>query len=247
MTREPNSKPEIDYHDFKWRILTQDLTPAPLEPLNLRLDLLESFIAAPNLGSEQSMKGNDWTSSPGKLIIVDLSSPFMNVDSACALFEICLGVFLKQKMDTGRIVALDEAHKVGDNVNPRLKLVTNIHCGIKFLRESAAAQKLTESLVTIIGLQRHLACRVIIATQEPTIFPKLLCGLEKGLTSQSAGPQGEGIPVFSTDEFPRLLPSMSTASEKIHGIYPTETYMVSKPALEAFPMNENRVDGSVDE
>jgi len=174
MAREPNPKPGIDYHDFKRRILTKDLTSAQLGPLNLRLDLLESFIAAPNLGSEQSTKGNDWTSSPGKLIIVDLSCPFVNADSACALFEICLGVFLEQKMDTGRIVALDEAHKVGDVANPRLRIVTNIHYGMKFLRESAAAQKLTESLITTVRLQRHLACRVIIATQEPTISPKLL-------------------------------------------------------------------------
>ena len=44
----------------------------------------------------------------------------------------------------------------------------------QFLRESPAAQKLTESLVTAVRLQRHLACRVIIATQAPTISPRLL-------------------------------------------------------------------------
>ncbi len=132
MAREPNPKPGIDYHDFKRRILATDLTPAQLGPLNLRLDLLESFIAAPNLRSKQSTKGNDWTSSPGKLIIVDLSCPFVDADSACALFEICLGVFLEQKMDTGRVVALDEAHKVGDVANPRLKLVANITTKLSF-------------------------------------------------------------------------------------------------------------------
>ena len=42
------------------------------------------------------------------------------------------------------------------------------------MRESPAAQKLTESLITAVRLQRHLACRVIIATQEPTISPRLL-------------------------------------------------------------------------
>ena len=59
MTRELNSKSEIDYHDFKRRILATDLTSAQLEPLNLRLDLLESFIAVPNLRFKQSIKGND--------------------------------------------------------------------------------------------------------------------------------------------------------------------------------------------
>ena len=33
---------------------------------------------------------------------------------------------------------------------------------------------LTESLLTVIRQQRHLATRVIIATQEPTISPSLL-------------------------------------------------------------------------
>lgn len=42
------------------------------------------------------------------------------------------------------------------------------------MRESTTAQKLTDSLVTAVRLQRHLACRVVIATQEPTISPKLL-------------------------------------------------------------------------
>jgi len=77
-------------------------------------------------------------------------------------------------MNIGRVVALDEAHKVDDVANPRLKLVANIYYEIKFLRESAAAQKLTKSLVTIVRLQRHLACRVIIITQEFIISPKLL-------------------------------------------------------------------------
>lgn len=39
---------------------------------------------------------------------------------------------------------------------------------------STSSQKLTDSLVDAIRLQRHLACRVIIATQEPTISPSLL-------------------------------------------------------------------------
>jgi len=125
MAREPNLKSGIDYRDFKQRILAKDLTPAQLGPLSLRLDLLESFIAAPIAKSKRSSKGNDWTASPGKLIIVDLSCPFVDADTACALFDICLGVFLEQKMDTGRVVALDEAHKVGDTVDPSPALIAN--------------------------------------------------------------------------------------------------------------------------
>ncbi len=42
------------------------------------------------------------------------------------------------------------------------------------MTDSPGAQKLTDSLLSLIRLQRHSACRIIIATQEPTISPKLL-------------------------------------------------------------------------
>lgn len=126
MAREPNLKPGIDYRDFKRRILANDLIPAQLGPLNLRLDLLESFIAAPMANSKRNAGGNDWTSYPGKLIIVDLSCPFVDADTACALFDICLGMFLEQKMDTGRVVALDEAHKVGHTLDRSRILNSNM-------------------------------------------------------------------------------------------------------------------------
>lgn len=39
---------------------------------------------------------------------------------------------------------------------------------------SSAGNTLTESLLSVIRQQRHLASRIIIATQEPTISPALL-------------------------------------------------------------------------
>ena len=42
------------------------------------------------------------------------------------------------------------------------------------MTSSAPAIAFTENLVQVIRQQRHLATRVIIATQEPTISPKLL-------------------------------------------------------------------------
>ena len=132
MAREPNLKPGIDYLDFKRRILAKNLTPAQLGPLSLRLDLLESFIAAPIAHSKRNAKGNYWTSSPGKLIIVELSCPFVDADTACALFDICLGVFLEQKIDTGRVIALDEAHKVGDTLDPSRILNSNTQYDLSF-------------------------------------------------------------------------------------------------------------------
>ena len=53
-----------------------------------------------------------WSYRAGSLTIVDLSCPFVNESFACTLFNMCLSIFLEDRQDIGRIVALDEAHKV---------------------------------------------------------------------------------------------------------------------------------------
>lgn len=74
---------------------------------------------------------------------------------ACSLFNICLSLFLEQNPESvGQVVALDEAHK--------------------YMNGSPDSQTLTDSLLAAIRLQRHLGARIIIATQEPTVSPKLL-------------------------------------------------------------------------
>jgi len=44
----------------------------------------------------------------------------------------------------------------------------------KFLRSSVEAQKLTSDLAAIVRQQRHLASRMLVATQEPTVSGELL-------------------------------------------------------------------------
>lgn len=85
---------------------------------------------------------------------MDLSCPCVTAETACSLFGICLSLFLEQSTNVGRFVALDEAHK--------------------YTTDSAECQTLTESLLSVIRLQRHLGARVFISTQEPTISPRLL-------------------------------------------------------------------------
>ncbi|KAL8670719.1 MAG: hypothetical protein Q9224_007655, partial [Gallowayella concinna] len=53
-----------------------------------------------------------WTPLPGSLTIVDLSDRFVDENSACALFDVCLSLFLENQPEGGTILALDEAHKV---------------------------------------------------------------------------------------------------------------------------------------
>lgn len=53
-----------------------------------------------------------WSFEAGTLTIVDLSCPFIDESAACAMFDICLALFLEERAGVGRIIALDEAHKV---------------------------------------------------------------------------------------------------------------------------------------
>ena len=57
-------------------------------------------------------KSDIWSFHPGSLTIIDLSCPFVDESAACALFSICLTLFMEGRTKSGRIVALDEAHKV---------------------------------------------------------------------------------------------------------------------------------------
>lgn len=121
-------------------------------------------------------KSNIWDFLPGSVTIVDLSCPFVDESFACTLFNMCLSIFLDNRQGVGRIVALDEAHKVHSLLVPvprsRTQLfMTNI---VQFMSEDVNASTLTDTLLSVIRQQRHLATRVVIATQEPTISPKLL-------------------------------------------------------------------------
>jgi hypothetical protein len=49
-----------------------------------------------------------------QLTIVDLSCPCISPDVACSLSNVCFGIFMEQDTKVGRVVALDEAHRVSD-------------------------------------------------------------------------------------------------------------------------------------
>ncbi|EFX05687.1 hypothetical protein CMQ_3756 [Grosmannia clavigera kw1407] len=147
----------FNYEKFKRRIFQSELTSMQTNPLKQRLDTLESFMPRndSNKKTPGTASGNDWTAKPGQLTVVDLSCPCVTPDMACWLFKIALQLFLKGDMTTGRIVALDEAHK--------------------YMRDtSGGSRALTERLLEVVRNQRHQGARVIISTQEPTVSPKLL-------------------------------------------------------------------------
>ncbi|RBR09934.1 uncharacterized protein FIESC28_09680 [Fusarium coffeatum] len=159
----------FDYKAFKTALSTETLTAGQLLPLQQRLETLESFMiteqiiangsASRSKGKSRekestSSQGSKWDLLAGELTIVDLSCPCVTAETACSLFNICLSLFLEREPTIGRVVALDEAHK--------------------YMNDSSDSQTLTESLLSIIRLQRHLGTRVILSTQEPTVSPKLL-------------------------------------------------------------------------
>ena len=61
---------------------------------------------------KEEANASAWSFAPGTLTIIDLSCPFVDDSAACALFTICLELFLENRGDVSRVVALDEAHKV---------------------------------------------------------------------------------------------------------------------------------------
>ncbi|KAF7981662.1 hypothetical protein HWV62_32782 [Athelia sp. TMB] len=130
--------------------------PAQLSGLEQRLALLESFLAK-KVFTKKSQFSKSPRFAPGQITIVDLSDPFIDAGSACGLFEIITRLFVRANVDTGKVLVVDEAHKY---------LVNN---------DSAAG--LTGTLLELTREQRHLAMRVIISTQEPTVIPPTLLDL----------------------------------------------------------------------
>ncbi|KAI2631170.1 hypothetical protein GGS21DRAFT_523631 [Xylaria nigripes] len=149
----------FNYRKFTKKLKRVELMGEQNRALQQRLDALESFMVPDQVSSQTSpqegmMVGTSWKPNTGELIIVDLTCPCVTAPTACALFNICLSIFLEQDSSFGRVIALDEAHR--------------------YMGESSECKILTDSLLAAIRFQRHLGARIIISTQEPTISPKLL-------------------------------------------------------------------------
>ncbi|KAI0419825.1 hypothetical protein F5X98DRAFT_384106 [Xylaria grammica] len=149
----------FNYHEFIQKLEGERLSPDQWRGLRQRLDTLQSFMVPGQVNPSGNHKrgvrlGTNWMPRAGELLIVDLSCPCVTTSMACALFNICLSIFLAQDSSLGRIIALDEAHR--------------------YMGETADSEVLTNSLLSAIRFQRHLGARIVISTQEPTISPRLL-------------------------------------------------------------------------
>jgi hypothetical protein len=105
-----------DYLSFKDRLMEQGFTRAQEGSLKLRLLLLESFLADTEQPRGAAARlNNTLNSAPGTLTISDLSCPFVSQNDIYALFSICLGIFMESQGQCGRVLAMDETHKVSEH------------------------------------------------------------------------------------------------------------------------------------
>jgi DNA helicase HerA-like ATPase len=122
----------------------------------------------------------DWDSrfEAGQLTIIDLSDPFIDPASACGLFEIVTRLFKRADVGTGKVLVVDEAHKVRCNGTEGIPPANTSY---QYLSTQTSSSSLTQALLSMIRQMRHLALRVIISTQG-TFLLIVLVGVCKSLT-----------------------------------------------------------------
>jgi hypothetical protein len=94
----------LDYIKFKQALKLESFDPTQTNMLEMRLNLLESFLDLTDKAPQPDFL-------PGEITIMDLSDAFISPNTACILFKLGLESFL-QCAAPGKLVVLDEAHKV---------------------------------------------------------------------------------------------------------------------------------------
>ena len=106
---------EFDYEAFRRAVDEKkavEFTREQKMPLDLRLQLLETMliecqnVTGPRLGSVKEYF------KAGMVTIIDLTDPFINASAAGSLFDIALSLYLETSITSGKLLVLDEAHKV---------------------------------------------------------------------------------------------------------------------------------------
>jgi hypothetical protein len=98
----------FSYTEFKSRLAEKKFNQEQLSGLEQRMSLLESFLEK---GSKRTSVKTRF--EEGQLTVVDLTDPFIDAGHANALFEIVTRLFERAVVGTGKVLVVDEAHKVG--------------------------------------------------------------------------------------------------------------------------------------
>jgi hypothetical protein len=98
------------YREFMARLeeCKTSFNTSQLTGLEQRMALLTSFMDPNTAGLSLDRP----RFAPGQLTIIDLSDPFIDSASACGLFEIITRLFVRADVGTGKVLVVDEAHKV---------------------------------------------------------------------------------------------------------------------------------------
>jgi hypothetical protein len=153
--QKQDSKPT--FPQFRAHIDQMEFSPSQRSPLELRLQLLASFLkedrsnalmfpGSPDVGTVLRQSNN--------MVVCDLTDPLFNGDQANGVFAVVLSKFVATPAAHGRLVVLDEAHKYLD---------------------PSGRDGLSQAVVSTVRQMRHLGVRTIISTQSPrTLPPELL-------------------------------------------------------------------------
>ena len=96
----------------------KEMNPAQKAGLKQRLDLLQTFtrqtrsVPLANSSRNTVTLREEERFAAGMITIIDLSDPFVDPALAGAIFEICIRIFQRASVDTGKVLVVDEAHKV---------------------------------------------------------------------------------------------------------------------------------------
>lgn len=113
-----NDKGVLDYKVFKARLTKEKFDATQTNMLDMRLNLLESFLDLTGNAVEPAQL-------PGEVTIMDLSDAFITPSTACILFKLGLDRFLNASKRVAKLVVLDEAHKVSSHINPHTSSFAN--------------------------------------------------------------------------------------------------------------------------
>ena len=110
---DKNRTKEFNYKDFR-KDVPNKLESGQRTMLEQRLLNLDSFL--------QDARTDVFDHEPGTLTVVDLTSDWIDAREACQLFDICLQIFMEGVSSSSggppsRVIALDEAHKVGRHLS----------------------------------------------------------------------------------------------------------------------------------
>lgn len=97
----------LNYNEFKNRVAAENFDSHQSNMLEMRLNLLETFL-------DHTGKLPEPSYASGEIVIMDLSDQFITPSTACILFKLGLEQFLNCSKAKGKLVVLDEAHKVSD-------------------------------------------------------------------------------------------------------------------------------------